>query len=78
MFFDYMYKVNQFLFLLILFLYFTLLGNIFHMPWSLDNFLQHEISIVGNVDVKMYYEEFPLEVDCSPIKLKEWMEKAME
>ncbi len=26
----------------------------------------------------MYYEKFPLEVDCSPIKLKEWMEKAME
>jgi hypothetical protein len=40
--------------------------------------LQHEISIVGNVTMKMYYEEFPLEVDHSPIKFKERMEKAME
>jgi hypothetical protein len=26
----------------------------------------------------MYYEEFPLKANRSPIKLKEWMEKAME
>ncbi len=26
----------------------------------------------------MYYEESPLEANCSPIKLKERMEKAME
>jgi hypothetical protein len=40
-FFDYMYKVSQTLFLLILLLYFTsclLLGSIFHMPWSLNFF----------------------------------------
>jgi hypothetical protein len=36
------------------------------------------ISIARYVDVKMYYEEFPLEADHSPVKLKEWMEKAME
>jgi hypothetical protein len=36
------------------------------------------ISIAGNVDVKMYYEEFPLEADHSLVKLKEWMEKVME
>ncbi len=41
-------------------------------------FLQCVISIAGNVDVKMYYEEFPLEVDHSLVKLKEWMEKVME
>jgi hypothetical protein len=28
--------------------------------------------------VKMYYGEFPLEVDRSPVKLKERMEKVME
>jgi hypothetical protein len=26
----------------------------------------------------MYYEEFPMEGECSPIKLKKQMEKAME
>jgi hypothetical protein len=26
----------------------------------------------------MYYEEFPLEANHSPIKLKEWMEKVKE
>jgi hypothetical protein len=26
----------------------------------------------------MYYEEFPLEVDCSPIKLRSGWKKAME
>ncbi len=72
-FFNYMYKVSQILFLLILFPYVTswlLLGNIFHMPWSFDCFLQRENLIAGDVIVKMYYEEFPLEVDCSPIKLR--------
>jgi hypothetical protein len=36
------------------------------------------MSIVGNVVVKLYYEESPLEGECFPIKLKEWMVKVME
>jgi hypothetical protein len=40
--------------------------------------LHHEISIAKDVIVKLYYEEFPLKGECSPIKLKEQMEKAME
>jgi hypothetical protein len=73
-----MYKVNQNLFLL----YFTfrlLLGHIFHMASTFHFFFsQCEILIVGDVTVKMYYGEFPLEVDRSPVKLKERMEKVME
>ncbi len=72
-----MYKVI----LLILYLYFIpsyYLVTIFTWFDLSFIFLQHVISIAGDVAMKMYYEEFPLEANHSPIKLKEWMEKAME
>jgi len=56
------------MFLPILFLYFAsllLLGHIFHMLQPFEFFSWHEISIIRNVAVKMYYEEFPLEANHS-------------
>lgn len=63
-----MYKVSQIMFLPILFLYFAsllLLGHIFHMLQPFEFFSWHEISIIRDVAVKMYYEEFPLEANHS-------------
>ncbi len=40
--------------------------------------MEHKISIARNVTIKLYYEEFTKGGEHSPIKLKEWKEKAME
>ncbi len=82
-FFKYMYKVHLIQPIINLFLYVVL----FVLGWwyclySLLSFIvfhmQHKISFLGNVVVKVYYEDFPKGGECFFIKLKEHMEKAMD
>jgi hypothetical protein len=73
-FFEYMYKVwnisNSFKDFLKTFVF-----NLFIKRFSF--FLHQEIFTFGDVVVKLYYEEFPNIQNRSPLKLQEWMERAM-
>lgn len=72
-------KFSSFLFYFSIFPFHYYLRTLFIFFCSLVIFfMQCKISIARNVTIKLYYKEFTKGAEHSPIKLKEWKERAME